>query len=376
MLFERGQAEYWIGFVHWKRGELDAASEWLKRYNDSSASLVALDSQRVEWQSELAYGKHNMAAVERERGNLTAARAGFLSELATLQAMASGKTAESLDLRFRIADAHSWLGGIAAQRGEFSEALQQYGAQATQLEALVLAEPKTMRWKFRLADTQLYSVDVLLATGGLLEAEKKLQSARSLLDGVVAHDASNRHWQAGQLRSRLQEVVLVSHRSDRSAAASLIDAVQRDLEQLATAEPSDRLLARWLVSASRLKAQINAPIDLARATTAANNAADLGEKLLLNKSASDADFSECAMALVVAGEIAKKNRNSDLARSQWERAAQILTPRIAESRDWRLLDPAARAALNLTRSQIGRDLVARLDQIGYVPVDPWPHEQP
>ena len=91
MLFERGQAEYWIGFVHWKRGELEPAAEWLKRYHDSCVTLVALDPARTEWQSELAYGKHNLAVLDHERGNFAAARTGFLSELTTLETLSASK---------------------------------------------------------------------------------------------------------------------------------------------------------------------------------------------------------------------------------------------------------------------------------------------
>ncbi|MBK8474779.1 MAG: serine/threonine protein kinase [Opitutaceae bacterium] len=86
MLFERGQAEYWIGFVHWQRGEFGSAAEWLGRYHDTAAALVRLNPADPKWQGELANADHNFAALAEQRGDLGAARAGFLNELAIVGA--------------------------------------------------------------------------------------------------------------------------------------------------------------------------------------------------------------------------------------------------------------------------------------------------
>ncbi|MBK8474780.1 MAG: hypothetical protein IPL39_00315 [Opitutaceae bacterium] len=51
---------------------------------------------------------------------------------------------DDLDLRFWMADAHSWLGRVAEQQGEFGEAKQRYARQVVLLEELVRREP---RWR-------------------------------------------------------------------------------------------------------------------------------------------------------------------------------------------------------------------------------------
>ena len=371
MLFERGQAEYWNGFVHWRRGEFAAAADWLKRYHDTGAALVALDPARAAWQSELAYGNHNLAVLALQRGELTAARAGFLAELATLEKMAAAKPGD-LELRFRVADAHSWLGGLASQQGEFAEALKQYASQVTLLEELLLAEPRTTRWRFRLADAQLYRAEVLLVTGRFADARGQLDAARRLLDEVVAHDPANRHWLVTSLHARLLETALLRQRGDWVAAARVIDEVRPGLEKLAAAEPSDRVLARRTVWANRLEAQLAVSAGRSGARAAADRAMGLGEELVHNGQATDADVGECALACVVAGEIAAQAGDSAAARQDWERAAELLAPRLPNTRDWRLLDPAARAAAHLGRADSAQSIVAQLDRLGYVPAEPWP----
>ncbi len=371
MLFERGQAEYWNGFVHWKRGELAAATDWWMRYHDTCLALVALDPSRSAWRSELAYGQHNLAVLRRERGEFAAARADFLAELATLEKMLGEKPGD-LELRFRIADGHSWLGSLAEQQGEFTEALNQYVAQTTQLEQLVATEPRTARWRFQLADALVFQTNILLATGPSAAAGKQLKEARRVMDELAAYDPSNRHWSAVSQHFRLQEALLARRAGDLPAATRLVGEVRPELESLSAAEPSDRKFVLWLVTAWRLEAQLRVAAGRTDAAAAAARAVELGEKLTREGRATDADVGEFALAGVVAGEIAAQTGDSAAARRQWQHAADLLAPRLPGTRDWRLLDPAARAAAWLGRSEEAHDRIAQLTLLGYVPLDPWP----
>jgi len=371
MLFERGQAEYWNGFVHWKRGELAAAADWWTRYNDTSLALVTLDPTRLAWRSELAYGQHNLAALRRERGEFAAARTDFLAELATLEKML-GASPSDLELRFRIADAHSWLGSLAEQRGEFAEALNQYVAQTTQLVQLVAAEPRTALWRFRLADSLLFQADILLATGQFSKVGERLKEPRRLVDELTAHDPVNRRWQAVALYSRLQATMLARQAGDLPAAVRLLDEIRPQLESLAAGEPTDRTFMLRLAMAWRLEAQVRAAAGRQDAAAAAARAVELGEKLIREGQTTDADVGECALAGVVAGEIAAQSGDSAAAQSHWQHAADLLAPRLPGTRDWRLLDPAARVAARLGRSTEAHDRIAQLNLLGYVPLDPWP----
>jgi serine/threonine protein kinase/tetratricopeptide (TPR) repeat protein len=372
MLFERGQAEYWNGFVHWKRGEFAPAAAWLTRYHDTSLALVALDPARPAWRSELAYGQHNLAVLRQERGEFAAARVDFLAELATLEKLL-GLNPGDLELRFRIADAHSWLGGLAEQQGDFAEAMKQYVVQTTQLEQLASTEPRTARWRAELANVLVLQTDIDMATGQFSAAGDRLKEARRLMDELVAYDPSNRRWSAVSLRIRLKEAMLARHEGDSPGAARLVAAVRPELESLSAAEPSDRRFVLWLVTAWRMEAQLRVSAGRPDGAAAAAHSVELGEKLIREGRATDADAGECALAGVVAGEIAALAGDSAAARSHWQHAADLLAPRLPGTRDWRLLDPAARVAAWLGRSEEAHDRIAQLNLLGYVPLDPWPH---
>jgi tetratricopeptide (TPR) repeat protein len=372
MLFDRGQSEYWIGFVHWQRGEFPAAKEWLSRYRDTSEALVALDPARPAWQSELAYGEHNLAALSEEKGELATAQAGFSAELITLERIIGSDPNDS-DLRIRVADTHSWLGGVAEKQGKFADASGQYEAEARLYEELTQADPGNVGTRSHQANALLFQVDVDIATGQFNAAERVLMRAKALLDALVTHDGSNVSWHLASLSGSLKEAKLDRQRGDADKAGRLLDEIAAQFDSLSTAEPSDGGLALGLATALRLRAQLRfATVRADAASTDAKQAVAIGERLIRDNQASNVAVGECATAYIVSGEIAARSGDAAESRRDWLRAAEVLAPRMRESRDWRLLDPAARAAALLGRSDEARAWIGQLNLLGYVPLDPWP----
>jgi eukaryotic-like serine/threonine-protein kinase len=371
IIFDRGQAEYYNGLVRWKRGELSAAAEWMNRYNSTCQGLVALDPARPEWRSELAFGQHNLAALHEARGEFDPARKDFLAEQATLEKMAEANPRDA-DLQVRLADVHSWLGGIAEQQGEFGEASKQYAIEASQLDQLVSAEPGTAKWRFKLATTLLFQADVSLASGQYSAAAEKLTAARRLLDELVAQDSSNRQWWAAAQHLRLNEAMIARQRGDVTNAARLVGEVRSQIESFPETAQSDRVFILWLATAWRLETQLRIAAGRPDAAIAAARAVELGEKLIREGRARDTDVGECALACVLAGEIAATSGDQSSARHLWQKASDLLAPRLAGTHDHYLLDPAVRAATRLGHTDEARTMLAQLEATGYTPADPWP----
>lgn len=66
-LFELGQAEFWVGYVHFDRGELDEAQERFTRYGAVARRLVDAYPKDAELVMELSYTLTNLGALERAR---------------------------------------------------------------------------------------------------------------------------------------------------------------------------------------------------------------------------------------------------------------------------------------------------------------------
>jgi serine/threonine protein kinase len=370
MLFERGQAEFWIGFVEWKRGDLTKAGEWLQRYFETAAALVALDPKRSDWRSEVAYANHNLAVLQKERGDFAASRAAFTSELGTLETIVAVEPNNS-DYQFRIADAHSWLGGLDLQEGNLAGAVKEYGAQAATLQRLVLTEPKNPRWKRWLADAQLLEAEVLLPMGDVTTATARVSAARTGLEALVAHDPANRQWQTAMIHARLLSAEIAHAQREWRAERAAVLAVEPHIDALAVGETSDRQFVHWRVWAYRLQAEADHALGT-DGMPAALKSIDAAEALAREGRATSGDIAEYALTLNVAGEMVSAAGNPTESRRYWQRAAELVAPRIVGSRDWRVLEPAARAALHLGQSELARELMNQLQRIGYVPRDPWP----
>ena len=374
-LFDRGQAEYWIGYVYWRRGEFGDAATWLTRYRGTSLALLALDPSRTAWRSELVYSDHNLAVLCKDQGDFAKARSGFLAELDTLEKLHQADPAD-IDFCNRIAEAHSWLGSLADQQGDYSEAMDQFVAQTRQLEQLVKAAPDAANWRYKLAKAFLFRTDIHMIRGQLAAARESLAQGRTLIDGLVAHDPSNRLWLQTSLNARLRGAMLGNSEGDASTAAHVVDEIRPRLEALAAAEPSDRGFAQLLALAWRVESQRCLAGGRPDAARDAARAIELGEGLVHDHGATAIEVGECAMAYLTAGEIALRAGERTAAQKDWQRAQELLAPRLANSRDWRLLDPAARVAAQLGHPEEARALIAQLNQMGYVPLDPWPSEAP
>ncbi len=66
-LFELGQAEFWVGYVHWDNGDLALAEESMTRYGVITRRLINADPKSAENVLELAYTLTNLGLIANAR---------------------------------------------------------------------------------------------------------------------------------------------------------------------------------------------------------------------------------------------------------------------------------------------------------------------
>ncbi len=74
VFFELGQADFWIGYVHLDRGELDLAETAFLSYAEITRRLIQLQHKNAEWVLEMAYALTNLGLVERAREGINPER--------------------------------------------------------------------------------------------------------------------------------------------------------------------------------------------------------------------------------------------------------------------------------------------------------------
>ncbi len=368
MLFERAQAEYWMGSTARRRGDFAAARVWFAHYRDSALALVTLEGRTERAELEVAYASHNLAVLDFDNHDLAAAKTGLLAERAALENRLAG-SADDRSLRGKLADNDIWLGLVAEGDGDYPQALRHMLAGASAFAALDQREPAA-NWKFRQANCLGYAGDIHQITGRRDAAATTYQEALALLDRLAAGDPENIRWALAVLNMKLCQVRELIAAGRYAEAHALLTDVTAGFEARLKSEPSSRIFQVGLATASRLAGAIRFATGQPEAEKPVLRACTLGETLVRDRRADNRAVNEYAQACLLAGRIAQAQGRAAAALERWKSVLELLTPRLAHSRDWRLLDPAAQALLLTGDRERALPLIEQLHRAGYLSVDP------
>ncbi|MSU25410.1 MAG: hypothetical protein EXS32_16515 [Opitutus sp.] len=371
MLYERAQAEYWIGYVPYLQGKYAETDPWWVRYRDSGVALAGLDPKNPKWQREAVLGFHNLAALELKRGNLAAARLGFLGEQEAhekLQAMLP----DDSELQVSIANVDSYLGSIAERAGDLKEAVARFGAQVARLESQVKADRLSARMKQRLATALGLQSDVTAVAGQVPAALEERRRSLEILRALTVLDGASGEWKAAALNAQIKYALLLRAQGDTAAADRIVQECWPAVESLAKNASPDRRISVTLATVWRLEAQRREGAGEPGHAEAMTKALAAGTSIVALDQADESGMSVYATTCVVAGVMAGRAGDTAAARRHWQAVLQTVEPRLGETKHWRLLDPAVRALALLGRTDESRALIARLDRLGFQPLEPWP----
>jgi hypothetical protein len=371
-LYDRAQAEYWIGFAYWQQRKLDAANTWLTRYRDSALALLKIDPHNTRWRLETTYGEHNLAVLALHRGDLEAAQRGFRAELATQQALMR-EQADDPQTVADVADTISWLGKLAEIQGDLTGAQRLFREQARQLADLRDRHPEDFRWLSAWAVAQEQLAASLSTTGQRDESLRVLAQALAANRTVTKHDPDNIPWQIAMASAQVRNAsyVFAENRSDQ--AAKQLSAPMERLQNLGPSTPAhNRQAVHVLSSGWLLRARIawrNG--NLRAASDAASRALSDARNEIAENAIDEDSLADQADALVVLGML-QQAQSPGSPPPAWAQAHSLLATRAADSRNWRVLDPWLRLCLLTGDTANARIASDRLNASGYVPLEPWP----
>jgi len=369
-LFDRGQAEYWVGFVYWQSRDLELAQKWLTRYRDTCREVYAIDPKHVEWQHELAYGDANLAVLELERGDLQKASEGFSRSLGMLQAILV-RTPDDPQLLSEVADQISWQGNVEEQSGRLREAEVLLATKAVTLAHIAASRPTELQWRRQWSDAETLQSGLLLVQGRFAQAETLAGSAAMRMQSLTAHDAENKEWSESYLHAlelraaaRFGAGKLASAHDDLALAQPLVDAFTR-------VEGSNRSARRDILETLVLRVMLALHMgDHAEALLAANAL----QAMYRGKATPDTPeaIGRYGLSEVLTGMVAAAAGRPADANAHYSVARRVLAPLVRSSRYWRVLDPWVRVALLTGNQGEATRVQAQLASFGYVPLMPWP----
>jgi eukaryotic-like serine/threonine-protein kinase len=370
-LFNRAQAEYWVGYVHWRNGSLPDAESWFTRYRDTALELMGVDPGRDDWLREVSYGYHNLAVLAEERGDIVAAEEGFRYTLQIFEQLLERN--EDNGLRRDIADLVSWLGNISLSRNDLQEAKRYFQLSARQFRSILDDERVNAINQEELAFA-IYRVARLSAIMGELdEALLLMNESIRLFVELVVRDTSN----ASVLRKSMAPKVLKANvlvrqanLDDAQALAEESNQVLNGLLSNGNSEPS--LLAiladTYMVQAS-IQAQRN---NLESALELNSMAIELLTRVEQNNRLNDDRGFTLASAYTSQGELLLLANDTERAREIWRVAEDLVVKEIEKDVSYFVRDPWVRILHFTGRSSNAREYSETLAAGGYIPLRPWP----
>jgi serine/threonine-protein kinase len=369
-LLERAQAEYWLGLTARNRGDLALAHTWLSRYRDSTIALEALEGPSDRARAEQISSVHNLAVLEFDRGNMTAARSGFLTEQAQLVAQAASRPGDP-DLSFDVEESDIWLSKVDEAEGRYPMALAHRQASITRVEALRARNPKDPTLKLRWARYQSMKALALSLMGRKSEATDDLDRAQAILDELVAADPDNQQWRTFALGVALIRAEWLVARNERAAAQTILGPTLAQLTAMVAMEAGSIRIHSDLAKALRLSAQMLAETTPVEAKRLAVQSESILQRITTQDGAGARNHWESAHTQLLLGRLESGSSQTDSARRRWRRLIETQLERLKSfPNDWRILAPLAQAYVLDGDTRSAQPLIERLRGFGYHPFDP------
>lgn len=368
-LFGLGQSRFWVGYVHWEKGDLASARPHFEAYRDLSERLVRMERRRRDYRLELAYAHSNLGSLEQQAGNLEAALASLRASLAIKQRLAATEPAD-LNGRFELAATHDLIGHTLIELGRLDEALPHLTESFELRQALVRDDPESFRFRDYLG-TAHDSLAVWHETRGqLAEALRHALRSREIFARLAARDPANQLWRWKLELSRLKEGRLRLSQGETREGLAILAPLAGGAIRRAEEEPGDqrwRLLAAWAhISLGTVWAEQGRNIE-------ARRSAEQAVEWLAALQAREPDDHDTtrglARALILLGRIERRGGDTAAAFAAWERARRLLEPTARRSGSMDVLEPWASVLLLLRRKDEALPILAKLEASGYLPAE-------
>jgi len=364
-LYELGQGEFWVGYVHWRRRHLADALVRFRAYVEISERLVTLEPKNSDYQLELSSANSNIASVLQEQGDLTQALERFKASLRIDQSLLD-KTPDDNKLRLSVATSNNSIGVVLKAQGQLADALEHHRKELWFSEELVRRQPDNAQWAQRLSVAHNYVGSILEARGEVAEARTHYQQAIAICQALVTRDAANMDWQRelGINRSRLGRSLLI----DAAGPAALRELGQA-VSVLDHVAGTDRTNAAWQRDAGEAHHALGEAKrksgDIAGAAVESEQTRRLAAAALERSPDDRMAMRLRALALMLVGDVEQAQGHDHLAAGAYAEALSVIEPLARDSNDARLLQPWATALERLGRIDDQRAVVGRLEAMGY-----------
>lgn len=318
-IFERGNASYWIGLLHFneKRYE-NARTHWLD-YRKDSERLISISPENPISQQEMSYADSNLGTLALRQGDTQSAMHYFRESISRKKSLMDEHHG-NLDYQYDYIDSLSWIASTLAHEGRIRDAAREYDQHISMLEAMSNKKISANRWRSRLANYLMLSAAINIDLDEIEKSRNDATEAMRIIEQLVERFPDDQRWKLDFAKARLILAETCNLQSDRATASKLLESIASDAEKL-DSKSRESITWRWIDARTRLMRAIM------RTDGPAMTEADLAVTDLL-RLAEEKDSDEVAEshahALFLRGNLHSRHGNDALAKRDWRSAAAAI----------------------------------------------------
>lgn len=356
---------FYVGLVHWQRGEIDEAGRYFLRQVEVVDALSAAELGNVEHLSARLYAWTNYGRVLELAGRFEQAQQAYQSVMDAAQRLVV-LDADELEWQLELGFAHNNLGKLKASLGRLREAQEHYRTDLAIKQELLSTNPAHNLWREYLGVSHHYMGRVQQQLGLDAEAIDQFELALGAFDHLLTVDSSVLPWR--ERRADTLRAMAVSQRRlgmANDAGATVAEALS-ELEMLTSTNPDNALWWRDLGLAQLEAAwQAVAAGDRERALARVQDCDRVLDRLGA-LGASDIETRKLqAAAELTAGDALLLADRGEEARQRWTAGWTLVADHFRDSPDPEVIEISAQLALRMGHAELAERWRADMERAGY-----------
>ena len=231
LLFELGNAEFYIGDLYNDQGRYDNALEAMQKYHRLTRTLLDTDPDNPDWILELAYSNNNLAALQLENGKgMNRETLTHISEAVRLMEIVVSLRPDDEAVASVYANTLAWAADAQYQSCNLKDTIALRGRVLELVEFSTGADPRNNDLKKGHAFALTGIARAQIVTGQTDIAERNLRLAISILQQLSAADPSNMHYREEVRYRRIMYAKLLGDTGQLEPARFLMKELESELE--------------------------------------------------------------------------------------------------------------------------------------------------
>jgi tetratricopeptide (TPR) repeat protein len=241
LLFELGNAEFYVGNLHNRQGQYESALESMQNYHRLTGKLLSTDSDNPDWMLELAYSHNNLAALQLANGKgMNQATLDHVEEALTLMERVVSLKPGDLAVTDVYTNTLAWAADAQVQACQLNEAMTIREKAVGLAKYSTQNDPANNDLKKHYAFALTGVARLQTVTGKSETAKQNIEMAISILQQLSAADLSNVHYQKLVLGRQVMLLKLLTDTGQLESASLLIDKLGPEFESVGDLADQDQ----------------------------------------------------------------------------------------------------------------------------------------